>query len=350
MIYDFLKTFAEGINIPSLIFESFWAVLMFAFLAAFMIIVVLFLVLFERKLLAAFTVRKGPNRVGLNGIFQTIADAIKLLIKEDISAYNTDKILFTLAPLIFFMPVMILFGLMPYTNLLYAVNIPLGVVAVMAVTAFSSLGLILAGWASNNKYSLLGGARAVIQSVSYEIPLVLSILSICVLAGSLNLKEIILAQSGGLFHWYVIPNILGFVIFYISTLAELNRNPFDLPEAENELIGGYNTEYSGMKFAMFFLAEYAQLFILSLLGVLLFCGGFQSPFGIYFGVGFFIQLEQLFWLFAKTFCLIFLAIWIRATLPRIRSDRLSVFCWKYVLPLALLNLLFISIYKFIMGG
>lgn len=354
-MYELLLKIASFFNIPQIFVDIIWPVFPFVGVAILMIVVVIFLVLLERKLLALFTIRKGPNRVGPCGYFQTIADAIKLLCKEDIMPENSNKILFSVAPLIFFAPVMVIYGLVPFGEHLIAIDLAAGLFAILAISSLSSIGLILAGWSSNNKYSLLGGLRAAAQSISYEIPLIISALSIVVLAGSMNMQEIIKAQQGqfGLINWFIIPSFLGFVIFFICVLAELNRIPFDLPEAESELVSGYNTEYSGMKFALFFLAEYAGLFILSVLTVVLFLGGYSSPFGVYvsellFGNNsLFVYAEQAFWLMLKSYAIIFLIMWVRATLPRVRADQLTAFSWKFLLPLSILNLFVVSIYSYL---
>ena len=358
MIEILVKYIAEYLKFPLLDNFVITSFIYFCILATLLILVVLMLVLFERKLLAKFTLRYGPNRVGPFGILQTCADAIKLLFKEDIIPDKTDKIVFIIAPIVFFVPSLILYGLIPYTQKFVAINISLGLLVFFIFSSFCSIGLMLAGFASNNKYTLIGGIRAVVQAISYELPLMLVIVSIAILSGSLNLMDITLLQTTkyGIFSWYFIPDILGLFIFYNCILIKLNRHPYDLPEAENELVGGYNTEYSGMKFAMFFLGEYANFFITSMLLVVLFFGGFSSPFGIYLSellfknttfLNYIIQLEQVFWVFFKTFFVIFLSIWIRATLPRMKADSIIKFCFKFLLPLALINLFVIVIIKFL---
>ncbi len=358
MIEELLKYLSEVFKFPLLNNFAASGIIYFCILTALLILVVLMLVLFERKLLAKFTLRYGPNRVGPFGLLQTCADAIKLLFKEDIIPSKADRLVFILAPIIFFVPSLILYGLIPFSENFVAINIPLGLFVFFIFSSFCSIGLMLAGFASNNKYTLIGGIRAVVQAISYELPLMLVVISIVILSESMNLLDITLAQttSKGLFSWYFIPDILGLFIFYNCILIKLNRHPYDLPEAENELVGGYNTEYSGMKFAMFFLGEYANFFISSMLLIVIFFGGFSSPFGVYLSEIFFknnaffnyiIQIEQAFWLFFKTFFVIFLSIWIRATLPRIKADSIIKFCFKFLLPLALINLFVIVIVKFL---
>ncbi|MDD3149995.1 MAG: NADH-quinone oxidoreductase subunit NuoH [Candidatus Gastranaerophilales bacterium] len=359
-MYDLYLKLLENIGIPEILIDITWPIIPFIAIAALMVIVVIFLVLMERKVLAYLTIRKGPNRVGPFGLFQTVADAIKLLFKEDIMSKDSNKVLFTLAPIIFFVPVMVIYGLVPYTSNFLAINAATGLFLIIAISSISTVGIVLAGWSSNNKYSILGGMRAAAQAISYEIPLVISAISIAVLAGTLNLQEIVILQHGGLMNWFFLPAMIGFVVFFICSIAEINRVPFDIPEAESELVSGYNTEYSGMKFALFFLAEYAALFIISVLISTLFLGGYLSPFNDYISVILFkdiitnntifdavIQLEQAFWLVAKTYFIIFVIMWIRATLPRLRADQLMDFSWKFLLPLSLVNLFIVAVYRFL---
>lgn len=340
-------------SLPHWIGAMLLVVIKFAMVAALMVLVVLFLVLLERKFLALLTVRKGPNRVGKYGLLQTIADAVKLLFKEDIIPDKADKILFMVAPVVFFFPVLVVYGLIPFAKDFVAINASCGLILALAITSLGILGLLSAGWASNNKYSIIGAMRSVAQAISYELPLVFSALGIVVLAGSMNLNRIA-ALQGNVFGWYIFPSILGFLIFLTCTIAELNRTPFDLPEAESELVSGYNTEYSGMRFALFFLAEYAALFIYSALIVTLFFGGYSSPLGVYV-FDFFpyldkvVFVEQFFWLMSKTFAIILLIMWIRATLPRLRADQLMAFSWKFLLPLSFLNLFWLAVFKYFIG-
>ncbi len=318
-------------------------------------VAVVFMVLMERKILAWITQRKGPNRVGPWGLLQTVADGVKLLFKEDIMMPHQDKLLFTLAPVLFFAPTFVIYALIPFTDQLLGINLGLGLLFVFALSSLGVVGMVLAGWGSNNKYSLLGGMRSASQAISYEIPLVLSALAVALAAGSLNIREIVETQNAGgfgLFSWYAISLLpLTFVIFWISSIAEVNRIPFDLPEAESELVSGYNTEYSGMKFALFFLAEYASLFGMSALMAVLFFGGYYSPFGglITQNLGIDIpvvhQLEMATWIITKTYIFIALAMLIRGTLPRLKPDQLMGFSWKFLIPLSLVNLFMVAILK-----
>lgn len=358
------KLYLEIINqlgIPQIVGDIIWPIFPFICIAILMVFVVIFLVLMERKVLAILTIRKGPNRVGPYGCLQTFADAIKLLFKEDIMPCGSNKILFTVGPIIFFAPVMVVYGLVPFGENLLAIDISIGLFAILALSSINTIGIILAGWASNNKYSLLGGIRSAAQAISYEIPLVICALSIVVLAGSMNMHSIVYSQDGNILHWNIWPAFIGFIVFFICSIAEINRIPFDLPEAESELVSGYNTEYSGMKFALFFLAEYAALFIISVVISTLFLGGYNSPFNDYMSLLLFknsisntlvldtlVQLEQVFWIALKTYTIIFIMMWIRATLPRLRADKLMPFCWKFLLPLAFINLFIVAIYRHLM--
>ena len=347
-------------NIADAVAMLTFPLLPFCIVAAALILVVLAVVLMERKVLAFFTQRKGPNRVGPWGLFQTVADAIKLLCKENITPKGSEKLLFNLAPLLAFIPVMVIWGLIPFSSEFDFMSYSVSALLFLSIGLIPILGILLAGYASNNKYSLIGSIRSVAQAISFELPAVFVLLSVVVLASSMNLKQIVFAQISSfppLFsfaNWFIFPSFLGFLIMFICGIAELNRCPFDLPEAESELVGGYNTEYSGMRFAFFFLAEYAMMFIMCAFIATLFLGGFLSPFGGYlceniipnqFWGNFFVYFEQAFWLFAKTFLLVFLMMWVRATLPRLKSNQLMAFAWKVLLPLSFLNLLFVCLLK-----
>ena len=352
-LYFLYIEFLKKHNIPQLFGDITFYVIPFCIVAVALILVVLFLVLAERKLLGFFTQRKGPNRVGFWGILQTIADAFKLLCKENITPEKSDKFLFNLAPILVFIPMFAALGILPYSAEFTFVNTSTNVILYIILAAFPVLSIFLAGWASNNKYSLLGAARSIAQVLSYELPITFVILSIVVLASSMNLTGITLAQTSkfGLFGWFVFPCVLGFLILFTSILAELNRCPFDLPEAESELICGYNTEYSGMRFAMFYLSEYSMMFANAIFISVLFLGGYLSPFGKYlFSSSFLIYFEQAFWLFLKAFGLIFVMIWIRATFPRLASFDLMKFSWAFLLPLSILNLFIVVLIKYSFGG
>lgn len=360
-LYHLYIEFLSGCNIPKLFGDITFYIIPICIIFAALLIVVLGLVLFERKLLGWLTQRKGPNRVGWWGLLQTIADAFKLLIKENITPAKSDRFLFNLAPILVFIPALTILGIIPYCSEFTFVNTYTNVILYLILAAFPILSIFLAGWASNNKYSLIGAMRGVAQVLSYEIPITFVILSIVVLSSSMNLTGIMLAQYSkyGLFGWFLFPCILGFVIMFICMLAELNRCPFDLPEAESELICGYNTEYSGMRFALFYLSEYALLFANALFISIIFLGGYFSPFRFYlcslvFGDtvlgSIMVYFEQIFWLLLKACGIIFVIIWIRATLPRLASFDLLKFSWAILLPLSIINLLIMVILKYIFGG
>ncbi len=350
-LYFLYIEFLTKHNIPKLFGDITFYIIPFCIIAAALIVAVLVLVLAERKLLGFFTQRKGPNRVGIWGVLQTLADAFKLLCKENITPTHADRFLFNLAPIILFIPVMTVLGIIPYSSEFTFVNTSTNVILYLILAAFPVLSIFLAGWASNNKYSLLGAMRSISQVLSYELPIAFVILSVAVLSSSLNLTGITLAQFSkwGVAGWFVFPCIIGFIIMFICILAELNRCPFDLPEAESELICGYNTEYSGMRFALFYLGEYAMMFANSMFIAILFLGGYLSPFGKYlFNSSFLIYFEQAFWLFLKAGFIIFVMIWIRATLPRLAAFDLLKFSWSVLLPLSIINLFIAVILK--MGG
>ena len=348
-LYFLYIEFLAKHNIPQIVGDiTFYAIPCLIIFVA-LLIVILALVLFERKLLGWFTQRKGPNRVGLWGVLQTIADAFKLLCKENITPTGVDRFLFNLAPILIFVPVMIVLGLIPFSSEFTFMNFQTNLLIYMIVATMPVLSILLAGWASNNKYSLMGAMRNVAQILAYELPIAFTVLSIIVLASSMNLTQITLAQSSklGVLGWFCIPCFIGLVIMFICTLAELNRCPFDLPEAESELICGYNTEYSGMRFALFYLSEYGMLFANALLISVLFFGGYLSPLGRYLTSGFWVYFEQAMWLLLKTFLIIFVMIWVRATLPRMASFDLLKFSWAVLLPVSILNLFLMVILKFI---
>lgn len=353
---DLLNKFNLPYHLSDLIAMVTFPLLPFCIVAAALIVIVIFLVLMERKVLAFFTQRKGPNRVGPWGLLQTIADAIKLLCKENITPTGAEKFMFSLAPLLAFVPVMVIWGLIPFSSEFDFMSYSVSALLFVTIASIPILGILLAGYASNNKYSLIGSIRSVAQAISYELPFVFVLVSVVVLSSSLNLRQIVLAQMSiyPLCGWFIFPAFLGFLIVFICAIAELNRCPFDLPEAESELVSGYNTEYSGMKFAFFFLAEYAMMFVMCAFIATLFLGGFLSPLGFYLSEKFFgdslfahimVYFEQVFWLFLKTFFLIFCMMWVRATLPRLKSNQLMGFAWKVLLPLSFLNLLIVCILK-----
>ena len=360
-LYHLYMEFLSKYGIPELFGNITFFIIPFCIVAFVLLIVVLGLVLAERKLLGWFTQRKGPNRVGWWGLLQTLADAFKLLIKENITPEKSDKFLFNLAPILVFIPAMTVLCIIPYSAEFSFVNTYTNVILYLILAAFPILSIFIAGWASNNKYSLMGGMRAVAQVLSYELPMTFIVLSVVVLSSSMNLTGITIAQYStlGILGWFCLPCFIGLIIMFICIIAELNRCPFDLPEAESELICGYNTEYSGMRFALFYLSEYSMLFVSSLFLSIMFFGGYLSPFGTYLSYVFLgdsiaasvcVYFEQAFWLIFKSCFIIFLIIWVRATLPRLASFDLLKFSWVVLLPLSILNLFLVIIYKFLMGG
>lgn len=305
----------------------------------------LFLVYLERKVCAIMQNRIGPNRVGKWGIIQTIADLIKLLLKELIPIRKSDKLLFNLAPFIVIVTTFLGLAILPFAKGLQAIDFNIGVFYVMAVSSLGVVGILLAGWSSNSKYSLIGAIRSGAQIVSYELSVGLSLLAIVVFSGTMQLSGIVESQANG---WWIfkghIPAFISFIIFLIASTAEINRGPFDLAEAESELTAGFHTEYSGIKFAFFFLAEYMNMFIVSALGATLFLGGWM-PFHVGNWEGFNQIMDFIpsaVWFISKTFFIILIIMWFKWTFPRLRIDQLLTLEWKYLLPISLFNIVLIA--------
>lgn len=330
-------------------------VAIFLFIALF----TLFAVYAERKIAGFVQDRLGPMETGRFGLLQTFADILKLLQKELITPAAADKVLFALAPVIIFVAVFIGFSVVPWAPDFMPANVHTGLFFIMAVVSIDAIGILMAGWGSNNKYSLLGSIRAISQMISYELPVGLSLIAAVMITQTLNLNEIALSQGilatqdiyflgfwkvndiGGILGWHIFqaPHLLvSYVVFFIATLAECNRAPFDIPEAESELIGGFHTEYGGIRFAFIFLAEYAMMFLVAMLGVVIFLGGWNTPLpnigsvrladwttGLYWGI---------FWTLIKSLTIVAIQIWIRWTLPRFRADQLMTLCWKILIPVA----------------
>jgi NADH-quinone oxidoreductase subunit H len=294
----------------------------------FILLTVMFFIWYERRLIGRFQIRIGPNRVGPFGLLQPVADVVKILTKEDIVPARGDKIVFWLAPIVALAPVFMMFAVIPFQGGALLADLNIGILYIVAVSSLSSVGIFMAGWGSNNKYSLIGAMRDVAQLVSYEIPLVLSIIGVVLITGSLSLTEIVEAQTVP----FILLQPLGFLIFFIGSLAEMNRTPFDLVEADSEIVAGYNIEYSGMKWASLFLMEYAEALTISAIITTLFLGGWKGP-----------LLPPFLWFVIKIVAVFSVIVWVRSTLPRFRIDQVMAFAWKFLLPLALINLLVTSL-------
>jgi NADH-quinone oxidoreductase subunit H len=310
-----------------------WGVLMLLVVLGF----VTYAIYFERKVIGWMQFRIGPNRVGPLGLLQSVADVLKLLIKEDTIPKKADRGLFILAPVITFIPAFTVIAAIPFTKNIMGADLNVGVLYYVALSGISTIGIVLGGWASNNKYALLGGMRSAAQMISYEIPLVISVVGVIMMTGSMNLRVIVEEQQGGFWHWNFLPQIIGFAVFIVAAISELNRTPFDLPEAESELVAGYHVEYSGFRFAFFMLAEYVYVFAISALTTVLFLGGWHAP------LPFLEFIPGIIWFLLKFSFIVFFMFWLRATLPRIRVDQLMSLGWKVLLPLALINVVVTAI-------
>ena len=300
-----------------------------------LLLFIAYLTYFERKVIGAIQLRKGPNVVGPFGLFQPIADGIKLLTKETIFPDNSNKLIFIFSPILTFTLALIGWAVIPVDYKIVLADINVGVMYIFAVSSLGVYGIIMAGWASNSRYAFLGALRSAAQMISYEVSIGLIIISVLITSGSLNLTEIVMKQQN---MWYVIPHFPMFIIFFISTLAETNRAPFDLPEAESELVAGYNVEYSSMSFGLFFLGEYGNMILMSSMSTILFLGGWLPPVDI----SFFQNIPGFIWFLLKVTFLLFLFLWVRATLPRYRYDQLMRLGWKVFLPLSLVWIIITS--------
>ncbi len=285
----------------------------------------LFLIWMERKVSAHMQLRPGPMEVGWHGAIQTICDAVKLMGKELITPEEVDRPIYYLAPVVIFLPVFLSFLVIPFSQKMIIRDMNVGIVLILAFSTLSVLAILMAGWSSNNKYSVFGAIRSVAQNIAYEIPLLVTVMSILLMVGSFKLTDIVAAQSR---YWFILVQPLAFILYIICATAETNRTPFDLPEAESELVAGFHTEYSGMRFALFFLAEYTNMFIVSAVATVLFLGGWHGPI-----------LPGVVWFLIKVYAMIFLIMWFRWTFPRVRFDQLVTFAWKILIPLSFANLL-----------
>ncbi len=302
----------------------------------FTLLMVPFLTWVERKVIGHMQVRLGPMRVGFHGILQGIADGIKLLLKENIVPKGADRSIFILAPILSLVPALIAFSVIPFDSWFYITDINIGILYILAVSSVGTFGIILAGWSSNSKYALLGALRSAAQVISYELAIGLALIGPLMMAGTLSLVEITEAQSN---HWFLGPQIVAFFIYYVAMLAETNRAPFDLPEAETELVAGFHVEYSGMRFAFFFIAEYANMMVVTSVATVVFLGGWNPPFQAWEAAHALQIIPGFLWFFIKMFLLLFTFFWVRATFPRFRYDQLMRLGWKILIPLALLNII-----------
>jgi NADH-quinone oxidoreductase subunit H len=321
LIRDFIAGFglSDGLVYLAMVLVKFVAVLVFVLLN------VIFLVYMERRVAGFFQERLGPNRVGPQGIFQLVMDILKLLSKEDIVPASADKFVYKAAAFAIFVPTMMVYMVIPFGKGMNVIDLNMGLFYILAVSSITTLIIFMAGWGSKNKYSLIGGMRAVAQMVSYEIPFVFSFLGVIMIAGSLNLSTIVEAQQSV---WFIVLQPIAFIIFLIAGNAEINRGPFDLPEGEQELVAGYHTEYTAGRFAMFYMAEYANLLAMSAIGATVFLGGWHGPW-----------LPGWLWFFIKMYILVFGQMWVRWTFPRIRIDQMMHFNWKILLPISIANIL-----------
>ena len=313
-----------------------WTVLKIVVILLPLITAVAFYTYFERKVIGAMQIRVGPNRVGPLGLIQPFADVFKLLLKEIILPTNANRFLFVIAPVIALAPAFAAWAVVPFSDVLVLADVDAGLLYVLALTSLGVYGIIIAGWASNSKYAFLGAMRAAAQAVSYEIAMGFALVGVLILAGTMNLREIVLAQQGGIFDWYWLPLFPLFMIYMISGLAETNRAPFDMAEGESEIVAGFHVEYSGAAFAVFFLAEYANMILISGLTAIMFAGGWLSPFEGWPVLGdTFLGEGSIIWFLAKTVVFMFMFLWYRATWPRYRYDQIMRLGWKVLIPITL---------------
>ncbi len=319
-----IRGLLAGFGLPDWAVQLIMIVIGVSVVVIFAMLTMMFLTWLERKIIGRIQDRIGPNRVGPLGLLQPVADMVKLFTKEFIIPSNADKIVYYLAPIIFVIPAFLVFAVVPFDQSAIISDLNIGWLYIVAIGSTSTIALLMAGWSSNNKYALLGGMRAVAQFVSYEIPQVLSVVGILLLVGSLRMGDIARAQGS---IWFVLLQPVAFVMFLLATISEINRTPFDLPEAESEIIAGYHTEYGAIGFALYSLAEFINMFAASALAATIFLGAWQGP-----------LLPGWLWFLLKSYAMVFVMIWLRGTLPRLRVDQLMNFAWKVLVPLALVNL------------
>ncbi len=340
MIYTFYLSATEWL--PQVIRESLWIVIKIMAILLPLMLSVAYFTFAERKLIGYMQTRVGPNRVGPKGWLQPIADALKLLMKEIILPSKSNKFLFLIAPILSLAPALAAWAVIPFTDFLVLADIDASLLYVLALTSMGVYGVIIAGWASNSKYAFLGAMRSAAQIVAYEIAMGFALVGVLMVAGSLNLREIVLHQAGGFWHWYFLPLFPLFIVYFISGVAETNRAPFDVAEGESEIVAGFHVEYSGMAFAVFFLAEYANMILIAALTVLMFLGGWLPP----VESAPFIWMPPLFWFAVKTAFVSFFFLWLRATFPRYRYDQIMRLGWKVLIPVTLVWIVVIGLGKF----
>ncbi|HHX50718.1 MAG TPA: NADH-quinone oxidoreductase subunit NuoH [Clostridia bacterium] len=324
-----LRGWFLGLGLPVVFVETIMALVYLAGILGFVLLNVIYLVYLERKFSAYVQQRLGPNRVGPRGLFQTVMDVLKLLGKEDIIPNATDRWVFRLAAILIMVPAIMVFAVVPFGQGMIAADLNIGIFYFIAISSTATVAVLMAGWGSNNKYSLFGSMRSVAQMVSYELPVVFSILGVIMLTGSLRISDIMAAQKD---LWFIVLQPVAFLIYFVAATAELNRGPFDLPEGEQELIAGPYTEYSGMRYALFFLAEYTNMIAVSAIAATLFLGGPQGPW-----------LPSWLWFLIKVYVMILAFMWVRWTFPRIRIDHMMSLNWKFLVPLSLVNVLLTGI-------
>ncbi|ALB45827.1 NADH-quinone oxidoreductase subunit NuoH [Clostridium beijerinckii] len=328
-ISNWIKGLTSALAIQNAIVSIIMSLVYFIGIVAFVLLNAMFLIYLERKFCGYLQQRPGPNRFGPQGIFQSVADVVKLLGKEDIIPEKTDKLVFVMASLLVMVPALLIYAVLPFGKNMVAVNLNLGLLYFLAISGVSSIPILMAGWGSNNKYSILGGMRVVAQMISYEIPMIFSLFGVVMISGSLNLTEIITAQNKV---WFIFLQPVAFIIYLIAATAELNRAPFDLAEGEQEIVAGPFTEYSGMRYALFYLAEYTNMFAISALTATLFLGGASGP-----------LLPSWIWFILKTYLIVLLLMLVRWTFPRFRLDHMMSLNWKYLIPISLINILLTGI-------